>query len=419
MSLCHLLKIIFLLSVVIQCNAQTEMLKQLLNFQDKIQGLDTLRIEETEENFRAHRDSVKKFLNLFKEIRNNELEKSILKGKINFGLNGNQASSNDLFGDNNFSQYNIIGGLSLSRGDYPSQLQLSTQLNVSVVNGKLTENLSNINISYDRHFSEEAELALESYSFINRRTDRFLGVDQRYEVGGGLIVAHWSKKLPDDEIKRKVVNLESDFYSFKAQDSLIECINACLVNKDENLDIRRKVDKEDLNRVTSARKRLKNSLIKKHSPLRVGILLGFFIETENTSFSDSIFVKQNETVFRTIDFEPTVRLRWEVRPTIDLGINENAFRIKIRPYLKFPMPWNWNRTVNGTNKFDFRLDFPTTVEIRVKDNFILSFGHTIFYDNAPSSTILINLIDDNGNPVPIVLNKLSQFSVFQVNFIIN
>lgn len=131
----YLFPIILLLLLLFgwdKASSQTSRLKKLVLFQDKIQGLDLSRLS-TDSTLEVHRDTINQFLEVFREVRNNELDKSILKGKINFGFNGNQSSPGGLFNQNNNSAYNIIGGLSLKRGDYPSQLQLETQLNVSIV----------------------------------------------------------------------------------------------------------------------------------------------------------------------------------------------------------------------------------------------------------------------------------------------
>ncbi|MEL6837617.1 MAG: hypothetical protein AAFP77_31700, partial [Bacteroidota bacterium] len=97
----------------------------------------------------------------------------------------------------------------------------------------------------------------------------------------------------------------------------------------------------------------------------------------------------------------------------------NALSVKIRPYLKFPMPWNWTKNIGGEDVFDFRMDFPTTIEIRVNEDFSVRLNHTIFYDNTPSSALIDDLLDQNGEPVSISLNKIHQFTTFQASFQIN
>lgn len=392
----------FVVAIIQTSSAQSSRLSRLIQFQDKIQGIDPTNLSE-------HKDTVTKFLAVFKEVRNYELGNRDLKGTVNFGFNGNQSSSSKLFNNNNNSIYNIIGGLSLSRGTYPSQLEISTQLNVSLVNGKLTENLSNINISYDRHFSDQAGLALESYSFLNRRTDIFLGVTQRYEIGGGVIIASWSRKIHDLKVAEKIENLENKFSNIKVESGVLtSCLNDC-IKLGEN------IKEADVELIVKSQEKIQNSIIKQNSPMRIGMLVGLFVETEKTMFSDSLLV-DNSKVFRTVDFDPTVRLRWEIRPTLDFRIMRNAVSVKIRPYFKFPMPWDWTKTIGNKDVFDFRMDFPMIVNIKVNEEFSINLSHTIFYDHTPSSTAVDGLSMMNGDPVFATLNRIHQFSLFQVAF---
>ncbi|MEL7160374.1 MAG: hypothetical protein AAFN92_06435 [Bacteroidota bacterium] len=384
-------------------HGQKKEFDQLIKFQDKIQGLDTTDLLE-------HRDTVVKFLKVFKAVRDYALENRDLSGKVNFGFNGNQSSANNPFNDNNRSVYNIIGGLKLTRGVFPTQLEVSTQLNVSVVDGELQENLSNLNISYDRHFSKDHNLGLESYAFFNRRTDRFLGVSQRYEIGGGLIMASWSDKFAVDTVQERYDALDNKFKNISVKEGvLVSCLNDCIKLAD-------KISQDEVDLIVESQNKIKNSIVKQNTPLRLGLLIGGFIEMENTMFSDSLETKDGK-VFRAIDFTPALSFRWEVRPTIDFRVAQDAVFVKIRPYFKFPMPWNWTQKVRGKEVFNFRMDFPIEVAIKVTKDFEVALSHTFFYDNTPSSMLVDDLLGPvDDEPVFAVLNKLHQFSVFQVAF---
>ena len=113
----------------------------LITLQDKLVGLtpDSNLRDWSEEEV----TSIKEFWRIFKEIRNRDAGFDQLKGKAAFGFTGNTAKDAEL--------YRINGGISLSKGTYPQEFEFSTQLNILVDNGVLQENLSNLNITYDRY----------------------------------------------------------------------------------------------------------------------------------------------------------------------------------------------------------------------------------------------------------------------------
>ena len=254
-------------------------------------------------------------------------------------------------------------------------------------------------------------LAIESFIYLNRRNDKFIGLDQRYEMGGGFIFAFWSKKL-SNSISVEKKELESAFEHFKInEDKFLLCIDRCvplLSNSVKNNDLALLHDSKDL---------LINSLIKQNSPFRGGVLLGMLFEIENTSFSDSLTTDSGRLYFKN-SFKPTVRLRWQLRPTLDFKLFDNSVIFKFRPYLKLPMPWDWNQTVEGQEKFDFRFDFPMSMTIKIKDNFSIGLKHIIYYDNTPSS-YLTSYLNQQNLPLYATLNRLHQISTFHVNFDIN
>ena len=388
---------------------QTKDLEAIIDLQDKLMGViqtNPLRgsLKEEEEK------ELEKFWKYFRVVRAHEIENNKLSGTVKFGLNGNQSNQTGLFDESNASVFNLNGGIGLKRNDFPSQLEINTDFNVSFNNGKLVENISNINISYDRHFTTKNPLLLESYLYLGRRNDQFMGIDQRYEVGGGVIIAHWQKKLnPAAEKEKKEVR--DAFKNFKAVDSmLLICLNSCLPIADS-------ISSKEFAHLKKSKKDLIHSIIKNNSPIRIGLLTGLFYELENSSFSDSISVGDTKEFIKR-SFAPTNKLRWQLRPTLDFRFLDNSVGFKLRPYFKFPMPWDWTREVNGEDVFDFRMDFPMTMTIQLQESFSIELRHIIYFDNAPSN-YLTEFLSPDGLPIYATSNKWNQLTTFQVVFNIN
>ena len=74
----------------------------------------------------------------------------------------------------------------ISRGSYPDQIRLRSSIGVTrTESGALSESLSDLHLSYDYHLRDEH---LEAFVFGKRFSDDYLGIDQRYEIGGGIVL---------------------------------------------------------------------------------------------------------------------------------------------------------------------------------------------------------------------------------------
>ena len=381
---------------------QTKDLKKIIAIQDNLIGFDLEQAASSNETL------IKNFWKFFKIIRDDEIKNNILNGNINFGFNGDQASKSQLFNGNNNSVYLLNGGLSFTRGSYPNQLRLSTDFNISAKNGKFNEEISNLNIAYDQHISSKNDdLRYESFIFMNRRSDRYLGLDQRYEMGGGIVIAKWSKKLPEKFEKEKAEFDKLASSCSDNKDSLFVCLN--IMDTQINKNIKALLETQN---------KYSNRFRKKNAPLRYGILFGVFVEIEKMTIADSLNNNEGKRLLVTESFDATTRLRWELRPTFDIKLFKNSVDLKIRPYFKLPVPWNWTQLVDGKKEIDYRIDFPISLEIAVSDLVTLELNHTIYYDNTPPSIEQSQFsIDDDL--VFLTGNKLHQLSRFKVKFSIN
>ncbi len=368
----------------------------LVLLQDKLTGLSP-----NEENLSpAQVKSINEFWRIFKEIRDKEMSLDRLKGNAQFGFLGNSSEGDEIL--------RINGGISLQKGSYPQDFEFSTMLNILIDNGELQENLSNLRISYDRFFNTKNGFNMEGYSFINRRSDAYLGLNQRYEIGAGIIFAHWKKKLfpASQAMYDSYCEEKISFHSMDNQVVVCDVKNCVPIEA-------RGITPSDFDVLNQAQKRISNTIIKDHTPLRVGFMIGAFYEIESSSHSDSLMTAEGMRFF-SHDFTTVNKFRWEFRPTFDLRFSEGV-RLKIRPFFKLPMPWEWETNVDGKKEIDARLDFPISLTFALSDKFSMSINYVLYYDNAPPS-LLLEEKDVNGNPLYLTANKEHHYYAFQVNY---
>ena len=114
----------------------------------------------------------------------------------------------------------------------------------------------------------------------------------------------------------------------------------------------------------SLQQNIAKSIRKENAKFRFGLLVGAFAEIEQISVSDSLDTDAG-TMYFSEDFETTARMRWEIRPTVDLNFN-NIMILKVRPYFKLPMiPNEWEAVVDGEKVVDYRIEMPCRLFIRV------------------------------------------------------
>lgn len=370
----------------------------LVKLQDKLIGLTP---DTTYRKLNADQiKSINQFWTIFKDIRNQEISLDRLKGRAAFGFIGNSAEDANIF--------RINGGITLKKGSFPQDFEFSTLLNITVDNGVMEENLSNLRISYDRFIKSKHPFLAEAYSFINRRSDAYLSVDQRYEIGGGIIVAHWRKKLFPGS-KAKYDKYSQEQISFKSLDNqVVVCdVKNCVPIEAHG------ISEADFGVLNNSQERIMNTIIKNNSPLRLGLMLGVFFEVENVSHSDSLMTQSGMQFFQH-NFLSTSKFRWELRPTIDFRVSDAA-RFRIRPYIKGPMPWELEANVNGEMELDYRLEVPINFDVSLSDQFSLSVRYIYFYDNAPSS-FRVNALDQDKNPLYLTANQGHHFYSFNVSY---
>ena len=74
--------------------------------------------------------------------------------------------------------------IKFTRGNYPNKLTIASDIGVRLnESNTFSETISNLFVSYDHY----VRYWLEGFVFLDRFSNNFLSIDQRYEVGAGLV----------------------------------------------------------------------------------------------------------------------------------------------------------------------------------------------------------------------------------------
>lgn len=351
---------------------------------DKLQNTDIK--PELKQNFKKY---------LF-TLRNLEADERNLKGAIKFGLNGIEVENSD--------QFVVNTGFNMSRGNFPFEFDLSADIQAQTTNGTFKETVSKVSIGFDYHFSDKSPLNIESYVFVNRSNNALLGIDQRYEVGGGLIFNSYSgrtsnissggdnkeqlkKKLTPKGVKKfgEISGLDDD-YKIISKEDFVDCVdNICRLKK--------LISEKEGNGLKNSRKRFESSTRKKYSKQRISLLLGINYELEKTADQLSLFFRDSSI---TKSFETTNKYRFIVRPGYER--KGDNFTFSVKPYFKLGL---FSDIDNGVvlndlqdNRIDFWIDIISTFSFRFTEKISLEITHNYFYDHAPNRAF-VN-IAENG-----------------------
>ncbi|MCB0663295.1 MAG: hypothetical protein KDC24_11180, partial [Saprospiraceae bacterium] len=282
----------------------------------------------------------------------------------------------------------------MSKGAYPYEFDFAINVQTTIQNGQFQENLSDIDVSFDFHpivpdINKEMErtdgkrrdgLWLESFAFVKRFNNSFLGIEQRYETGVGFIFNFFSKnKLTRTGIANRKAMEEIPKYDVYGDD-LARCLEECYVKKSIL-----QLSQFEAQAISNTRERYQRSNFKKYSKWRTGLLVGVYYELEDALAANEILLN-GETTQLTVDFEATNKIRLELRPIFSFQ-PKDGYKLKIYPYFKLPVgaPNSVVVSPEGVRdvRYDWFLDAQSSFDIRLEDGFSISFLYRLFYDNAP------------------------------------
>ncbi len=350
------------------------------------------------------KEEMDEFWKLIKFLRAQEENEKALNGKGAFGIQGDETSNASLFV--------VSGGIGIDKGNYPYELDFSTNIQTVFRNGGLQENLSDIDISYDYHHQKVGDgLFLENYTFLNRFSDAYLGVQQKYQVGGGIILNHYFEALTENGIKAKEKLDRKPKYSTDGEGNLIKCFQESC----EKIGNPKKLSEAEIEQIENAQERYSKAIHKNYSKLRLAMLVGILYELEKVSAADSVYFTSG-TQYRSESFDATNQMRMELRPKITYQPND-IFTLKFHVFYKLPMLWEWKEKVVYNDLVDARADYfvdmQTSFSAKFTEGASFSFRYRYLYDNAPRRTFVT---DASGEPQLLRANKRHHNFGFSFNF---
>ncbi len=319
--------------------------------------------------------------------KNMEEEEDQFTGNISFGLNGQEVQRDNFFV--------ISTGVSLSSGTYPFKFELNSGILVQIQNGNFNESVSNLSISFDYNYSEK-NLSKQSYVFLTGTNNSYLGIDQRYEIGGGFILNYYSgnrakKKefLRNGSLDKKGTSglTREGEQQLKILNGNTRSYNENTLSFDQGITAVLKssvlADEEKLEDLRRNRRRFINTIIKKFSTTRLSILGGVNYELEKTGDSLELF---NGDLQRKGSFQSTNRPRMVIRPGVDWKGENFSFSSKF--YMKMGLFDEFYNEIDDGQNADKRLDYWSEWISSLRFNFTqkisVSILYTLFYDNAPN-----------------------------------
>lgn len=346
-------------------------LSKLYQFQDSIILYPSAVQNPLKIGYREHANAYREYLNKLKDM---EAKEHQFTGEISFGLNGLEGENNNLFVINT--------GFSLANGTYPFAFEVSSGVLAQIQNGSLEESVSNLAISFDYFLKEN--LAQQAYVFVNGNNNSFLGIDQRYEMGGGVVLNAYSGDKKDGMAKDKNKNGltkegekemkaldENPFFNKSAGTAYVDSLSNTIGAKEENKTL------------GNAGNRFKNIIKKNYSTTRLSLLGGLNYELERTADSLQLY---DGALERKWTFDATNRFRMVLRPSF-VWKNDN-FSFSTKAYIKMGVFGEFTNKVEegpfSDTRADYWVDWTSKLKFDVTEKIGLEIEYYFFYDNAPN-----------------------------------
>ncbi|GAB1857298.1 hypothetical protein MHTCC0001_21340 [Flavobacteriaceae bacterium MHTCC 0001] len=333
------------------------------------------------------KDSFLKYLNFVQGI---EQERKQVYGSIAFGLNGNEVENKNL--------YNINTGVSIRYDNYPLEIEAAANILTQIADGKFDENLSVLNISMDYNIGKST--IHEGYAFINRSKIKFLGIDQRYEIGGGYICNVFTSTVEDingQDVIRSTIkeghSLIKNSRKYKkayTKNRLKRLTTLNRVNRRSN-GTQKLLSENDINTLTSIFDDYEKIFKKKYSHFRLAFLIGINREIEKTQSDLPLYGSSIDTSYT---FDSTNIFRLVAAPKLE--IRGGKFSWKTTCYFKQALfnsvddEYNNSHLINNNSdpiitdkRSDYYLDLNTSFQFSLSKKLSLVADLIYVYDNAP------------------------------------
>lgn len=221
------------------------------------------------------------------------------------------------------SQYNIGTGIEISDDAFPNRMTFKTKSDVQIQDGKLIEDVSTVTSNYNAYLQPW----LEAFGFIERFSDTYLGIDQRYEVGPGLkldiVFGGWSTRTG------RMIRDSLDLVRQRPKD-VPELVRLQTLTGDVGtFDL--------LERLQEAERIPRASVRKQHAILATGLSTSIFAELQQVhvnAFFDSVGAIQHDPT--KVSVTAAGRYRWAIRPSVEFRPLESSL-IRVLYYFKLPV----------------------------------------------------------------------------------
>lgn len=302
-------------------------------------------------------------------LRSEEDKQNALKADIQFGLSGDEAGEKSL--------YKLNTGISLTRGNFPSELTVQSKLGLQLRDGVLQEDVTSLLITYDYH----ATNTLEYFAFAERFTDNFLSIQQRYEIGFGARLAAKMGSIGDAvPVTRGIDGVNTGFTAIRS----VGAASASDVP----------LSASDLERFDKSVGNLRRAMLDKDAKLTIGLAASLFAEIERADL-DVVSVPAagtaTDSIKSRVSLRSEQRYRLSVRPTLRWRLTRDV-KVQFFPYFKLPLDAPRRvTTTNGDERLDYRRDIFTELTWSVPQaqtglenvEFALTYNH--YFDNLPPS----------------------------------
>lgn len=367
------------------------------------------------------------------------------RSSVDMSLEGNEASGPITVGDEEDEErrqlYKLNSRMNASYGRYPGQFKFRAGIGVTFEDGEFREDVSDLFVAYDRYARDWAEF----FVFADRSSDNFLSIDQRYEVGAGVVVpigrrsTHgWTKRgtefLNETAYALPTSRREADSPSIHTAPWVRCYLRAEALMSGEGTERRpaeppserrsapaqsdppqgdreqgapagssqETLDSAQVARFTAiatkadaARERARKSASKHLFKFRTALALGAFVEFEMATLEGSI---RRDTIETTLEapLRGERKIRLQIRPTLEWRASD-AVSLGFHPYFKLPAPGGgWRVEVpdrdGGTREVvDIRYDIQSWLQVRLSSgspSVRMWLEHRWLHDRAPPAVVL-------------------------------
>jgi len=317
--------------------------------------------------------------------------------------------SGDRAGEQSLYKLNVEAAV--NKGVYPRTVRFRAGTSVQHKNNVAQDNVTTLVMNFDYYFAPW----LETYAFIERFSDTYLSIKERYEVGGGIKLELNLLDTPVGERTRQ----DREAMAADGASSLQE-FAAYLDRAEQEGD--GQVDARGLRPLLAAyrteRRNILAGLRQKESMLSLGLALSFFSEMEQAEINSTI-LSQGVSESARFALNAEQRFRVVVRPNVTFRpLDTLSFKGHI--YLKYPL----GSPLRSEGRLDYRTDsllsaelkLPTDPEWGKKVSLVLEYQR--HYENLPpripQSTIDATLAA--GQTIsPVEAERAHDLYVFKVN----